>query len=94
MMVPGNKVVIDVAAKGGSEQVEVQDDEPVGLIVDWVLEMVPQMGATARWDAGIGIGGTAEAMLLAKQSLMDRSTRPSCCARAVEPDRGTAHRAL
>ncbi|HEX5535840.1 MAG TPA: FumA C-terminus/TtdB family hydratase beta subunit, partial [Sphingobium sp.] len=42
-------------------------------IVDWVLEMVPQMGA--GWCPpgmlGIGIGGTAEkAVLLAKESLM------------------------
>jgi fumarate hydratase class I len=43
-------------------------------VVDWVLEMVPKMGA--GWCPpgmlGIGIGGTAEkAMLLAKESLLD-----------------------
>ncbi|MGI4758658.1 MAG: FumA C-terminus/TtdB family hydratase beta subunit, partial [Janthinobacterium lividum] len=47
---------------------------PFDSVVDWVLKMVPQMGA--GWCPpgmlGIGIGGTAEkAMLLAKQSLMD-----------------------
>src|SRR3546814_1402617 len=46
---------------------------PSDSIVDWVLEMVPQMGA--GWCPpgmlGIGIGGTAEkAVLLAKESLM------------------------
>src|SRR3546814_14628264 len=46
---------------------------PSDSIVDWVLEMVPQMGA--GWCPpgmlGIGIGGSAEkAMLLAKESLM------------------------
>jgi fumarate hydratase class I len=46
---------------------------PSDSIVDWVLDMVPQMGA--GWCPpgmlGIGIGGTAEkAMLLAKESLM------------------------
>jgi fumarate hydratase class I len=46
---------------------------PSDSIVDWVLEMLPQMGA--GWCPpgmlGIGIGGTAEkAMTLAKESLM------------------------
>jgi tartrate dehydratase alpha subunit/fumarate hydratase class I-like protein len=44
------------------KQVQVQDDEPSDSIVDWVLEMLPQMGA--GWCPpgmlGIGIGGTAE----------------------------------
>ncbi len=75
-MVPGNKVVIDVAAKGGGSENKSKFKmmNPSDSIVDWVLEMVPQMGA--GWCPpgmlGIGIGGTAEkAMLLAKQSLMD-----------------------
>jgi fumarate hydratase, class I len=46
---------------------------PSDNIADWVVEMLPQMGA--GWCPpgmlGIGIGGTAEkAMVLAKQSLM------------------------
>jgi fumarate hydratase, class I len=46
---------------------------PSDSIVDWVLEMLPQMGA--GWCPpgmlGIGIGGTAEkAMTMAKESLM------------------------
>ncbi|MBL8650735.1 MAG: fumarate hydratase [Sphingopyxis sp.] len=75
-MVPGAKVVIDVAAKGGGSENKSKFKmmNPSDSIVDWVLEMVPQMGA--GWCPpgmlGIGIGGTAEkAMLLAKQSLMD-----------------------
>ena len=47
---------------------------PSDSIVDWVLKMLPTMGA--GWCPpgmlGIGIGGTAEkAMILAKESLMD-----------------------
>ena len=74
-MVPGDKVHIDVAAKGGGSENKTKFKmmNPGDSIVDWVLEMVPQMGA--GWCPpgmlGIGIGGTAEkAMLLAKQSLM------------------------
>lgn len=75
-MVPGATVQIDVAAKGGGSENKSKFKmmNPSDSIVDWVLEMVPQMGA--GWCPpgmlGIGIGGTAEkAMLLAKQSLMD-----------------------
>lgn len=75
-MVPGAKVHIDVAAKGGGSENKSKFKmmNPSDSIVDWVLDMVPQMGA--GWCPpgmlGIGIGGTAEkAMLLAKQSLMD-----------------------
>lgn len=74
-LVPGNKVHIDVAAKGGGSENKSKFKmlNPSDSIVDWVLEMVPQMGA--GWCPpgmlGIGIGGTAEkAMTLAKQSLM------------------------
>ena len=75
-MVPGNKVTIDVAAKGGGSENKTKFKmmNPSDSIVDWLLEMVPQMGA--GWCPpgmlGIGIGGTAEkAMLLAKESLME-----------------------
>lgn len=74
-MVPGSTVSIDVAAKGGGSENKSKFKmmNPSDSIVDWVLEMIPQMGA--GWCPpgmlGIGIGGTAEkAMLLAKQSLM------------------------
>ena len=74
-MVPGDRVSVDVAAKGGGSENKSKFKmmNPSDSIVDWVVEMLPQMGA--GWCPpgmlGIGIGGTAEkAMLLAKQSLM------------------------
>ncbi len=75
-MVPGDTVQIDLAAKGGGSENKSKFKmlNPSDSIVDWVLDMVPQMGA--GWCPpgmlGIGIGGTAEkAMVLAKESLMD-----------------------
>jgi fumarate hydratase, class I len=75
-MVPGDTVEIAVAAKGGGSENKSKFKmlNPSDSIVDWVLEMVPQMGA--GWCPpgmlGIGIGGSAEkAMLLAKESLME-----------------------
>ena len=74
-MVPGGKVDIDVAAKGGGSENKSKFKmmNPSDDIADWVCEMIPQMGA--GWCPpgmlGIGIGGTAEkAVLLAKESLM------------------------
>lgn len=74
-LVPGNKVGILVAAKGGGSENKAQLAmlEPSDDIVQWVLDTVPRMGA--GWCPpgvlGIGIGGTAEkAALLAKESLM------------------------
>ncbi len=75
-LVDGDKVEVAVAAKGGGSENKSKFTvlNPSGNIVDWVLEMVPAMGA--GWCPpgilGIGIGGTAEkAMLLAKESLLD-----------------------
>ena len=74
-MVPGDKVSIDVAAKGGGSENKSKFKmlNPSDSIVEWVLKTVPTMGA--GWCPpgmlGIGIGGTAEkAVLLAKESLM------------------------
>lgn len=74
-LVPGDKVDIRIAAKGGGSENKAQFAmlEPSDDIVEWVLETVPKMGA--GWCPpgvlGIGIGGTAEkAVLLAKESLM------------------------
>ena len=74
-MVPGHHVEVAVAAKGGGSENKSKFKmmNPSDSIVDWVLEMIPQMGA--GWCPpgmlGIGIGGTAEkAMTLAKESLM------------------------
>lgn len=75
-MVPGNTVSIDVAAKGGGSENKSKFKmmNPSDNIVDWVLDMLPQMGA--GWCPpgmlGIGIGGTAEhCVRLAKESLME-----------------------
>jgi fumarate hydratase class I len=75
-MVPGDKVEIDVAAKGGGSEAKSKFVmlNPSDSIVEWVLKTVPTMGA--GWCPpgmlGIGVGGTAEkAMLMAKESLME-----------------------
>jgi fumarate hydratase class I len=75
-IVAGDKVEIDVAAKGGGSEAKSKFAmlNPSDSVVDWVLKMVPTMGA--GWCPpgvlGIGLGGTAEkAMLMAKESLLD-----------------------
>ncbi|MCX7962086.1 MAG: fumarate hydratase [Burkholderiales bacterium] len=75
-LVPGERLEADVAAKGGGSEAKAKFAmlNPSDSVVDWVLEMVPKMGA--GWCPpgmlGIGIGGTAEkAMLLAKEALME-----------------------
>ncbi|SEA29895.1 fumarate hydratase [Microbulbifer marinus] len=75
-IVPGDTVEVYVAAKGGGSEAKSKFAmlNPSDSVVDWVLKMVPQMGA--GWCPpgmlGIGVGGTAEkAMLLAKESLLD-----------------------
>ena len=75
-IVPGDKLDVIVAAKGGGSEAKSKFVmlNPSDSIVDWVLKTVPTMGA--GWCPpgmlGIGIGGTAEkAMLLAKESLME-----------------------
>jgi fumarate hydratase, class I len=90
-MVLGNKVSIDVAAKGGGSENKSKFKmlNPSDSIVDWVLEMVPQMGA--GWCPpgmlGIGIGGTAEkAMTLAKESLMGHIDMAELKARGPQTD--------
>jgi fumarate hydratase class I len=74
-LVPGDKVDVHIAAKGGGSENKAQLAmlEPSDDIVQWVLDTVPKMGA--GWCPpgvlGIGIGGTAEkATLLAKEALM------------------------
>lgn len=75
-VVPGDTVVVEIAAKGGGSENKAKMVmlNPSDSIVDWVLKTVPTMGA--GWCPpgmlGIGIGGTAEkAALLAKESLME-----------------------
>ena len=75
-IVPGDSVEVHVAAKGGGSEAKSKFVmlNPSDSVVDWVLNMVPQMGA--GWCPpgmlGIGIGGTAEkAMILAKEALLE-----------------------
>ena len=75
-LVAGDKVEVDVAAKGGGSEAKSKFVmlNPSDSIAEWVLKTVPTMGA--GWCPpgmlGIGVGGTAEkAMLLAKEALME-----------------------
>jgi len=74
-LVAGDTVEVSIAAKGGGSENKAQLAmlNPNDSVVEWILEVVPQMGA--GWCPpgmlGIGIGGSAEkAVLLAKESLM------------------------
>ncbi|OGA66921.1 MAG: fumarate hydratase [Betaproteobacteria bacterium RIFCSPLOWO2_12_FULL_65_14] len=75
-LVPGDKLEVDVAAKGGGSEAKSKFVmlNPSDSIAEWVLKTVPTMGA--GWCPpgmlGIGVGGTAEkAMLMAKEALME-----------------------
>ena len=75
-MVAGDKLEVDVAAKGGGSEAKSKFVmlNPSDSIVEWVLKTVPTMGA--GWCPpgmlGIGVGGTAEkSMLMAKEALME-----------------------
>ncbi len=75
-LVPGDKVEVIVAAKGGGSENKSKFAMllPNDNIVDWVLSVVPTMGAD--WCPpgmlSLGIGGSPEkAMLLAKWGMME-----------------------
>ncbi len=75
-IVPGNTVEVIVAAKGGGSENKSKFAMllPSDNIVDWVLQMVPTMGAD--WCPpgllSLGIGGSPEkAMLMAKWAMME-----------------------
>ena len=75
-MVPGAEIEVAIAAKGGGSENKTKMVmlNPSDSIADWVVEMLPKMGA--GWCPpgmlGIGIGGTAEkSAVLAKEALMD-----------------------
>ena len=75
-LVPGDKVEVIVAAKGGGSENKSKFAMllPSDSIVDWVLGMVPTMGAD--WCPpgmlSLGIGGSPEkAMLMAKWGMME-----------------------
>ncbi|PIE73262.1 MAG: fumarate hydratase [Deltaproteobacteria bacterium] len=74
-IVPGDKIEVHIAAKGGGSENKSKCVmlNPSDSIVDWVKKTIPTMGA--GWCPpgiiGIGIGGTVDkAVLLAKESLM------------------------
>ena len=75
-LVAGDRVEVKLAAKGGGSENKSRFAilNPSDSLVDWVLRVMPTLGA--GWCPpgmlGIGIGGTAEkAMLLAKESLLE-----------------------
>lgn len=75
-MVPGDKIEVMIAAKGGGSENKSKMVmlNPSDDIVEWVVKTLPTMGA--GWCPpgmlGLGIGGTAEkSAVLAKESLMD-----------------------
>jgi fumarate hydratase class I len=75
-LVPGDRVEVRLAAKGGGSENKSRFTilNPSDDLVDWVLKTVPTMGA--GWCPpgmlGIGIGGSSEkAMLLAKEALLE-----------------------
>ena len=78
-LVPGDTVDVKLAAKGGGSENKAQFTvlNPSDSIVDWVLSVLPEMGA--GWCPpgilGIGIGGTPEkALLLARRPCWTPST--------------------
>ncbi|MBF0264972.1 MAG: fumarate hydratase [Gammaproteobacteria bacterium] len=80
-VVPGDKVSVKIAAKGGGSENKAKFATllPSDNIADWVVNQVKSMGA--GWCPpgilGIGIGGTPEkSMLLAKESLLSPVTMP------------------
>ena len=82
-IVPGDKVEVTCAAKGGGSEnkSKLAMLNPSDNIVDWVLKTIPTMGA--GWCPpgilGIGIGGTPEkAVLMAKESLMSHIDIQNC----------------
>ena len=75
-VVPGDKVEVHLAAKGGGSENKAKMAmlNPSDSIADWVVDVVPTLGA--GWCPpgilGIGIGGTAEkAVVLAKEALLE-----------------------
>ena len=74
-IVPGERVRVEVAAKGGGSEAKAMFKmlNPSDSVEDWVLSAVPRMGA--GWCPpgilGVGVGGSPEkAMLLAKEAMM------------------------
>lgn len=75
-IVPGDKLDVEVAAKGGGSEAKANFKvlNSSDSVVDWILEVVPTMGS--GWCPpgilSVGIGGTPEkAMVLAKEAMME-----------------------
>ena len=75
-LVPGDRVEVRLAAKGGGSENKSRFAilNPSDDLVDWVIRTVPTLGA--GWCPpgmlGVGIGGSAEkAMLMAKEALLE-----------------------
>ena len=75
-LVPGSKIEVKLAAKGGGSEnkAKLVMLNPSDNVADWVEQTLPTMGA--GWCPpgmlGIGIGGSAEkAMVMAKEGLME-----------------------
>jgi len=88
-IVPGDRVDVRIAAKGGGSENKARFAmlNPGDDVVEWVVNQLPGMGA--GWcppgQLGIGIGGTAEkAMLLAKESLMQHIDMPELKSRGAK----------
>ena len=90
-IVEGSEIDVICAAKGGGSEAKAKLGmlNPSDSVLDWVVKMVPTMGA--GWCPpgilGIGIGGTPEkAALLAKESLMEPVDMDELLARGAQTD--------
>ena len=92
-IVPGDKLGVEVAAKGGGSEAKAKFVmlNPSDSVADWILETVPTMGA--GWCPpgilGIGIGGLAREGDAARQGSHDGTHRHP----RLEDARGPANRA-
>ena len=91
-VVPGDKVEVKLAAKGGGSESKSRFAvlNPSDDVVEWILGQVPTMGGD--WCPpgmlGVGIGGTPEkAMVMAKESLMAPHRHPRAQERAAPKNR-------
>lgn len=90
-LVKGDHLEISIAAKGGGSENKTKFAilNPSDNLVDWIVKMIPTMGA--GWCPpgvlGVGIGGTPEkAMLMAKESLMSDIDMPSIVQNGAKDD--------
>ncbi|MFZ9116771.1 MAG: fumarate hydratase, partial [Burkholderiaceae bacterium] len=90
-IIEGSEIEVICAAKGGGSEAKAKLGmlNPSDSVLDWVVKMVPTMGA--GWCPpgilGIGIGGTPEkAALLAKQSLMEPVDMAEVLSRGPQTD--------